>query len=169
MSDRLPVHLDPVSMAAKGREIAGSMPVEAFERLADALHSRTGELEVSLRFGRTEAGRDVLQGRVTGELELVCQRCLAPYGLPVDIALDLVLVESEAEAETLPEEQDALVVGGRRSMHTVDMVEDDLILALPLVPRCGRGSACVAAVEILDSDAIETETGRQQPFAGLDG
>jgi len=169
MSDRLPVHLDPVSLAARNREVTGSLPVAAFDRLAAALHSREGVLEVKLRFGRSDDGRNTLSGHVAGSLQLVCQRCLAPYAMPLDIDLDLVLVESEAEAETLPEEQDALVVGASRSVHTVDMIEDDLILALPLVPRCGRGSACVAAVELLDSESMEAEAGRQRPFTDLDG
>jgi len=169
MSERFPVHLDAVSLAEKGREIAGFVPVEAFERLAGSLHSRTGRIEVLLRFARDEAGRARLRGHLTGALELVCERCLAPYEMPIEIDLDLVLVDSEAAAESLPEEQDALVVGGRRSMHTVDMIEDDLILALPLVPRCARGSGCVTAVETIESEDAEAAAVRQRPFADLDG
>ena len=171
MSDRLPVHLDPVALADRGRELHGHVPIESFNRLADALHSREGELDVALGFRRDADGRRTLAGRIRGALQLTCQRCLAPYALDVDIELDLVLVESEAQAETLPEEQDALVIGDQRSMHTVDMIEDDLILALPIVPRCGDEAACHPAVELLDSEAIEAggEDGveRQRPFAGL--
>lgn len=169
MSERLPVHVDPVALAEKGRAIDGHVPVEAFRRLAGWLHASEGVLEVALRFGRDEAGRHVLEGRLRGELELLCQRCLAPYRLPVDLELALVLVDSEAAADSLPEELDALVVDAQRSMHTVDMIEDDLILALPLVPRCERGAACVPAVELLDSEEIETAAASQRPFAGLDG
>ncbi|MDZ7748570.1 MAG: YceD family protein [Halofilum sp. (in: g-proteobacteria)] len=170
MSDRLPVHLDPVALADRGRALAGHVPIESFERLADALHSREGTLEAELAFGHDDAGRRVLHGRLRGALELVCQRCLAPYPLAVDVDVALVLVENEAEADTLPDELDALVVGTRRSMHTVDMLEDDLILELPIVPRCNDAAACRPAVELLDSEAIEAgeEAPRQRPFAGLD-
>lgn len=169
MSDRLPVHVDPVSLAAKGRAIGGCVPVAAFRRLAGWLHASEGALDVSLRFGRDDAGRDVVTGRLRGELELLCQRCLAPYRLPMDVQLALVLVASEAEANALPDELDALVVDAQRSMHTVDMIEDDLILALPLVPRCERAGECVPAVELLDSEAIEEAAGQQRPFTDLDG
>lgn len=168
MSERLPVHVDPVSLAEKGRAIDGYVPVEAFRRLAGWLHASEGVLDVSLRFGRDEAGRDVVAGRIRGELELLCQRCLAPYRLPVDVELGLVLVASEAAANLLPDELDALVVDAQRSMHTVDMIEDDLILALPLVPRCERVGDCVPAVELLDSEAIEAAAGQQRPFTDLD-
>lgn len=169
MSDRLPVHVDPVSLAEKGRAIEGHVPVEAFRRLAGWLHTSEGALDVALRFGRDDAGRHVVAGRLRGELELLCQRCLAPYRLPVDVQLALVLVASEAAANALPDELDALVVDAQRSMHTVDMIEDDLILALPLVPRCERGGDCVPAVELLDSEAIEDTAGQQRPFSDLDG
>lgn len=171
MSDRLPVHLDPVALADRGRELSGRVPVESFERLADALHSREGDLEATLQFGRDGDGQRTLRGRIRATLELVCQRCLAPYALEVDLDLDLVLVASEAEAETLPQEQDAVVVGDQRAMHTVDMLEDDVILALPLVPRCGDPEACRPAAELLDSEAIgaggDMGVERQRPFAGL--
>ena len=169
MSDRLPVHLDPLALADRGREVSGSLPIESFERLGPSLHSREGALDATLRFGRDDAGRRVLDGRVRGTLRLVCQRCLEPYAVPVDLELALVLVDSEAEAETLPEELDALVVGSARSMHTVDMLEDDLILALPIVPRCTDEAGCVPAVELLDSEAVEADgaPAGQRPFAGL--
>lgn len=169
MSERLPVHVDPVALAEKGRAIDGRLPVDAFRRLAGWLHSSEGALEASLRFGRDDAGRHVLEGRLRGELELLCQRCLTPYWLPVDLELALVLVASEAAADALPEELDALIVDAQRSMHTVDMIEDDLILALPLVPRCERAEECVPAVELLDSEAIEAAAAKQRPFEGLDG
>lgn len=169
MSDRLPVHVDPMSLADKGRAIDGRVPVAAFRRLAGWLHASEGALEVSLRFGRDDAGRQVVTGRLRGELELLCQRCLVPYRLPVDMQLALVLVASEAAANALPDELDALVVDAQRSMHTVDMIEDDLILALPLVPRCERGDGCVPAVELLDSEAIEEAAGQRRPFTDLDG
>lgn len=170
MSERLPVHLDPVNLADRGREVAGIVPIAAFERLAPSLHSREGELDAVLRFGQDDAGRRTLHARVTGALELVCQRCLAPCELEVDADMAVVLVESEAEAEALPEELDALIVGGQRSMHTVDMIEDELILGLPLVPRCADDAVCRPAVELLDSEALESggQAGeRQRPFEGL--
>lgn len=169
MSDRLPVHVDPVSLAEKGRAIEGDVPVEAFRRLAGWLHASEGALTVSLRFGRDDAGRHVVQGRIRGTLELLCQRCLVPYRLPVDLEPTLVLVTSEAAADALPGDLDALVVDARRSMHTVDMIEDELILALPLVPRCERAGECAPAVELLDSEALEAAAGHQRPFTDLDG
>lgn len=169
MSQRLPVHIEPVGAADRGRELHGHMPVSAFERLGHWLHSHEGELDVSLHFGRGASGRRTLRAEVEGDLELVCERCLSPFGLHLDLSVELTLVDSEAEAKTLPADAEPLVLSDTRSMHTTDMIEDDLILALPVVPRCERAD-CHAAVRVLDSEEAErdADTGRQRPFADLD-
>ncbi|MDX1608759.1 MAG: YceD family protein [Halofilum sp. (in: g-proteobacteria)] len=155
MSGRLPVHLDPLSLAERGRVIEGSVPIAAFKRLAPSLHRDRGDIAVTLRFERDTGGRHVLHGELDGQLELVCQRCLTPFALPIGRTFDVVLVESLAAADLLPEELEPLVVDERRSMHTVDLLEDELILALPIVPRCGDGGpGCETAVEVLASEDL---------------
>lgn len=153
MSGRLPVHLDPLALAERERVIEGHVPVSAFRRLGAWLHADEGDIQATLRFGRDAAGRHVLRGEFRGQLELVCQRCLSPFALPIEHELDLVLVESLAAADLLPEGLEPLVVDERQSMHTVDLLEDELILALPLVPRCSdSGRECHAVVELLVSE-----------------
>lgn len=160
MSGRLPVQVDPLDLADKRREIEGDLPVSTLRRLGGWLHSDEGMIAVRLRFGRDEGGRRVMQGRLDGELQLVCQRCLAPFALPIGRPLDLVLVETEAEAGLVPEELEPLVVGEKRGVHTVDLLEDELILALPLVPRCGDfGHACEPATELLASEGVSRTPG----------
>ena len=81
--------------------------------------------------------------------------------LPVEARpLDLYAALAEAEAGLVPEELDPLVVGEQRGIHTIDLVEDELILALPLVPRCGDyGNACEPATELLVSEGTTREPG----------
>jgi uncharacterized protein len=169
MSERLPVHVDPVTLADRGREMAGTVPVSAFRRFSHWLASTEGEFTVELQFGRDEQRRRVVTGRIRGQPLLACQRCLTHFGFDLDLPIGLVLVESEAEADTLPDEVDAVVMSESASMHTVDMIEDDLILALPLVPKCPDEAACTPGVELFDSDEIDQHgDGRQRPFADLD-
>lgn len=143
-----------MELADQGRVLEGSLPVAAFRRLGAWLHADRGTIEAILRFERGAGGRRILRGSLHGELDLTCQRCLAVFALPIDRELELVLVESEAAADLLPEELEPLVVDERRAMHTVDLLEDELILALPLVPRCAHGGRpeCTAAVELLVSE-----------------
>lgn len=169
MSERLPVHVDPLILADRGRALSGTVPVSACKRLVHWLDSGEGEFAAELQFGRDENQRRVLTGRVRGRVMLTCQRCLGAYALDLDLPIGVVLVDSEAEAETLPEEVDALVVGDGATMHTVDMIEDDLILALPLIAKCPDASDCAPAVEVFDSERMSgQDAGTQRPFADLD-
>jgi len=169
MVDRLPVELDPALLARRGRALHGHVPVRDFHRLAHWLADTAGELRFELDFGRDDHGRPCLRGHARGEVWLECQRCLAAYPLPLDRRFDLVLVVDEAEAAALPEEIDAVVMGESRETRLVDLVEDELILALPLIPRCEVATDCRPGAALLDSDEVlagEQEP-RQQPFADL--
>lgn len=169
MSERLPIHVDPVKFADRGRSMTGALPISACRRLLEWLESDAGDLTVELQFGLDQSGRRILTGRVTGTLRLTCQRCLHGFDLDLDLPVGLVLVESEAEAEMLPDEIDALVVGERASMHTVDMLEDDLILALPLIPKCPDTGMCTPAAELFDSEQLQgQDKGAWRPFSDLD-
>jgi uncharacterized protein len=164
------VHVDPLILADRGRSIAGALPLSACRRLGFWLESSDGDLSVELQFGRDEGRRRVFTGRVTGSLRLSCQRCLQAFDLPLDLPLGAVLVTSEAEADTLPEDVEAVVVDEGADMHTVDIVEDDLILALPLVPKCPETATCEPAVPVFDSEEIERQDeAAQRPFADLGG
>lgn len=171
MSEPLPVQLDAATLADRGRSLSGELPVTAFRRLGQWLRTTEGRLAFELVFDRDDHGRRRLRARVRGSLDLQCERCLAGYALPLEHDFALVLIDSEAEADTLPEEIDAVVLPGTRSMHTVDLLEDELILALPLVPRCETVRPCRPAAELLDSgEVLGGDTGpRQQPFGDLAG
>jgi uncharacterized protein len=84
---------------------------------------------------------------VRARLTLQCQRCLEPFVLTLDEPVALVLVESFAEMERVPE--GTAIPGGppRAGGGTgtlLDVVEEQLLLALPQVPRHPEG-ACAPA------------------------
>jgi uncharacterized protein len=167
MSDRLPERLDPIRLADQGAELAGQVAFSTMKRLAASLHSTEGAAQVQLTLGVDPQWRvRYLRGRIRAELDLVCQRCLNPMRLSVDLAVSLGLVESEAEGERLPEQYDPLIVE-RGLMELSEVIEDELILALPIVAL--HAGQC--------TDRLPTEAGlgaagggaeRPSPFAVLD-
>lgn len=77
---------------------------------------------------------------VEGAVTLICQRCLENYSQPLAGLSRFVLVDSEAEADALFEETgeddaapEPLVAA--RPVDALELMEDELLLALPLVPR----------------------------------
>jgi len=154
--------VDGLKFAADGGRLSGKLALSGLPRLFDVLTTREGWLSCALS-GEREAGADgrmrsVLRLVVTGRLGLRCQRCLADVCFDCAIDSRLLLVpEGEAwpEDEMDSDEYDALPVDGALSVR--DLVEEEVLLALPLVPR---------HVDCLPPGGMEQESG-PSPFAAL--
>jgi uncharacterized protein len=155
----LPV-IDGFEFASAGASKEGDWPLADFPRLRDLLASDSGEVHYRIEGVRDERGRPGLRVRVRGTLQLRCQRCLEAMALEVDTDETLVLAASVAEIHAEPADASApdRVVAGRE-MPVRDLVEDELILAVPYAPR---HESCTARPA---PDAQE----KSSPFAGLRG
>lgn len=66
-------------------------------------------------------------------MELTCQRCLDPIRVPVAIDAELQLAETVREISEADDEIDRVLAS--RRMDVASLVEDEVILALPMAPR----------------------------------
>ncbi|MBI1943631.1 MAG: DUF177 domain-containing protein [Betaproteobacteria bacterium] len=156
---RQPV-IDGLEFARTGSKLQGVWPVADFPRLRDALHADAGSLRYEIEGVPEEQGRPTLRLRVDGALQLVCQRCLGALELPlrIDVSLQLAATQAEIDAEPLAAEGPERIVAGRE-MPVHDLIEDELLLAIPIAPRherCGGREAVAARAT-------------NSPFAGLRG
>jgi uncharacterized protein len=166
MPEALPVELDPFRHAGLGSRFAGRYPVRQMPRLASMLADEDGEVEVELEFGRDERGLALVSGRVAAHLSVTCQRCLdiMPISLRTDIHLGIV--HGEDEAGHLPEGLDPLVVPAGL-LRPREMVEDEIILAMPLVPRHPDEAGCQPHGDWDEADEQAGAERAEGPFAVL--
>jgi uncharacterized protein len=134
MSVTLPAVIDAWRMVSARRQFEGSLPLSAFKRLRDSLVDAEGECRYALEFGRDAGNQPFVEVRVDAELPLQCQRTLERYLHRVRLVQQLGLITSEAQEDALPEQMEPLLVPESGEMHPADMIEDELILALPVVP-----------------------------------
>jgi uncharacterized protein len=144
MLDCLPESIEPVGLADVGRSFRGEIAVGALQRLRPLLADADGVLKVSLEFRRDERRIRVLQGTLTGEIRLVCQRCLRPVVHPLQLEFSLGIVTQEAEIDLLPAGYEPLLVSGE-PLNTVEVVEDEVLLVIPTVPLHTADPACSLA------------------------
>lgn len=121
-------------MCDRRRVVAGRLALAAFPRLAPLLASTSGEAAYELAFSRDAEGRAVIDCRVDAELALICQRCLAAMTRPVQARSRVAIVVGLDESADLPDGVEPLLVEDG-VMTPTDLVEDELLLALPAVPR----------------------------------
>ena len=129
--------IDGLQFAGAALEKRGLVQMQELLRLAQMQGSTEG-LEYHLRGGSTGNGRPCLRISVRGCVQLPCQRCLDP--LPVAIAVDAELQLAESLREISEADDDIDRVLASRRMDVGQLVEDEVILALPMVPRhaaCG--------------------------------
>ncbi|NGY06808.1 YceD family protein [Solimonas terrae] len=143
---------------------SGHVPLGSLERLREVLADDVGELQVELHAHKSP-GRELLQGTIDGELVLSCQRCDARIAWPLHVDVDLRLVHTEEEEQAVLHETDPYRVQDDR-LPLREIVEDEILLALPMLPRC---ESCENAVQASttpkgDEDAVRREV---NPFAAL--
>lgn len=159
--------IDGLEFARARAKLAGAWPVAEFPRLRDVLRTEAGSLRYELEGLPQAQGRPALLLRVQGTLELTCQRCLGAlvFPLQVDSLLRLAATQSEVDAEPLEADGPESIVAGRE-MAVKAMVEDEVLLAIPIAPRheaCGGGRRADLPL------APEAAGAGKSPFAGLRG
>lgn len=149
------VIIDSLEFAEKSREIRGTIAHPDLPRLADMLAPGDGALSYVLKGNVDVRGKPALVLNVKGVLGLLCQRCLKPLEFRVDTVTRFVLVPDEAMLpEQEEEEDDADYIVADPHLDVLSLVEDEVLLALPLAPlhddaNCNR--AVTAAHEEKES------------------
>ena len=165
MSGALPPSLDLARAARQTYGLQGRLPVKSLPRLSAALASDAGEVQVALEAGVDPARRVTVTGSIDAELELQCQRCLEPVRLAVHAEPHLAWVKSDEQLAALPEEYEPLL-SADGDVDLKELVAEELLLALPLVPKHEGDTACGGFTEPAERPAEDGEV-RKNPFAEL--
>ncbi len=163
MNTGLPETVDAWRMVQARRSFQGILPLAALPRLRDSLAATDGEVVFEIEFGKDDLGIAYVSVRADTALPLTCQRTLEPFTLPVHVDTRLGLIVREADEAALPGGYEPLLTRDGL-LCLADVIEDELILALPVVPvKPGAVHAAQAWGEV---DAVETAI-EPNPFAVL--
>ncbi len=128
--------IDGISFTKKSESLQGKIAVSSLERLRDDLASSQGEIEFRLQGEMDGQQRHSLTLSISGRVMLTCQRCLADMAHSLNLTSRLVLVARESELPDLNDEDDQIdVVLASTKMNILDLLEDEIILALPVAPK----------------------------------
>jgi len=135
MRQQIPKEIDPFRFANNGRQLEGELKLADMARLSESLFDNSGVVKVSMQFDVDQTGTPNLHGRFETTLLLTCERCMQALEFPVTIDTWLGLVRHEKLAESLAEQYEPWVIEDTDLVDPATVVEDELILALPLVPK----------------------------------
>ncbi|MBO0940847.1 DUF177 domain-containing protein [Acidovorax temperans] len=167
-----PDRLDIKAFAQAGGHLSGHDSLLKYERLAQEAKGLHPDLLVDWKAAseiRPEAGgpgQIWLHLSVHASFPMECQRCLTPVDVPLDVERSFRFVADEATAEALDEECDEDLLALSREFDLRELIEDELLMALPVVPR---HEECPTSVPLASSDddfeAASSE--KPNPFAAL--
>jgi uncharacterized protein len=187
--------IDPWRACGRGLSFSGVVALDEMPRLAEAVlglgrvaeqkgygddatagggldaSTADGAARYELRFERDRQGIAIVTGRVRALMRLQCQRCLGAVEIPLDIPIELALIRRDEDALDLPDHLDPWLVTDER-LNLVEVVEEELLLAIPAIPRHSRACGAASGSDALqpspgDADAEQHE--RRRPFAVLAG
>lgn len=154
-------------MVSSRRSFSGRLPVQSLSRLCETLADRCGEVTYALDFGCDERQVNYVDVRAEAALQLICQRSLQPFTFPVKVSMRLGMIRQEPEEAGLPPGYEALLVPSDGRVNPADLIEEELLLAMPLVAVNPDSNADPAAASWdVDPPADSTE---ENPFAVLRG
>lgn len=136
-----PGRLDVAAFASDAGELHGGRPVRSFSRLADVVPPEAPDTGAQWRIRGALRRPNAVDPEVWLSLDaqapvwMTCQRCLQPVEVPVHVERALRFVRGDDEAARLDAETDDDVLPLEGSIDVAELVEDELLLALPLVPR----------------------------------
>jgi len=152
--------VDPLAEARACFDV--ELPLTELPRVRPLLAEPAGLARGRVCFDRVR-GLAVADVQVAATPRLRCERCLGPMQWPVSASGRVALVADAAEADRAPAELETVLAPEHR-LAVRDLLEEELLLALPLVPR--HADAC-AAQGAAPSDAQAGDEKRQRPFADL--
>lgn len=128
--------LDSLEFARSGGALERRVGLDELPRLAELLSTTEGFLSVRLEGWRDNEGKSWLQLDIAGEPVLCCQRCLGGVKFPLGFKSRLQLI---APGEDWPDDDladdSADAIAGERALAVLSLIEDEVLLALPIAPR----------------------------------
>ncbi|GKT22252.1 YceD family protein [Acidovorax sp. SUPP3334] len=167
-----PQRLDVKAFAQAGGHLSGHDSLLKYERLAQEAKGLHPDLIVDwqadgeLRSTHGIGGQIWLRLVARAAFPMTCQRCLGPVDVPLEVEREFRFVADEATAEALDDESDEDLLALSREFNLRELIEDELLMALPLVPRHDECPAPVP-MESTDEDFEEASAQKPNPFAAL--
>ena len=167
-----PTRLDVEAFAKDGGSLEGEWPLASLGRLIETVHPDALPTREDVATWRAEGESRPVRGgppqvwlhvKAAARVSLVCQRCLGPVQVPLETERSFHFVPGEDAAAQIDADSEDDFLALNRSLDLRELVEDELLLALPLVPRHDE---CPQPLPMPDADELEEEP-TPSPFAAL--
>ena len=138
---QLPKTLDPIKHAKLNAQFSGELLLNNLPRLQEICDQKNNLAEIELQFAQDKSKIYFIAGKIKAHLNLICQRCNEPMNYEIDISFLLSPVVSDERAAKLPEMYEPVFMQDEL-ISVYEMIEDEILLALPMVSKHESSGQC---------------------------
>ena len=170
----LPIRFDPQNFADHSTELHGLVAAKAMKRLQANVISLESMVTVKLQFSRGLYGYPLAIGNAHTIVSTKCERCLEQMKISLNPDIHILI---KPESEKLPDDSESVEDSpdfheyDGKTLELSDLIEEELLLTLPLVPKHEDISLCnqdMVAWLASDEEQIESPAEKaDNPFAIL--
>lgn len=153
--------VDSAAFAREVGQLRGQVPVASLTRLQDAVADDTGAVQYVVDGFIDDQGKPALKLSVSGDLRLVCQRCLGPVDFRLDSQRTFQLLPQDVSlGDPADEAEDVEQIHADPKLDVIQMVEDEAILSLPMATSHEAGQCEAPQAGVADA-------AQRSPFSKL--
>ena len=166
MVKRAPSRFNPDLLAREDVRFEAELPLSQFPRLSELLLENQANLVANFDVHERKSHR-VVRGSLSFEAVMQCQRCMEPFSSVIQANFELVCVNTQDEANALPDALDPVVLDENGQLHLVDLLEEDALLQLPDIPKHENDASCQPDEHSFGEIQNTEETQKPNPFGAL--
>ena len=164
---KLPLTIDPHKDAQRRMDYEGCIPSSLLSRLGESVSNVLSDAQVTLSLYVDPQILTVIKGTAQVEVELECQRCGNPFSQTVDCSFCFSPVKNLEQIDDLPEIYEPVELNEFGEVNLLEMIEDEFIISLPLVPMHNSEHCEVSVAEQVFGELPEELAKKPNPFAVL--
>ena len=164
---KLPLTIDPHKDAQRRMDYEGYIPSSLLSRLGESVSNVLSDAQVTLSLYVDPQKLTVIKGTAQVEVELECQRCGNPFSQTVDCSFCFSPVKNLEQIDDLPEIYEPVELNEFGEVNLLEMIEDEFIISLPLVPMHNSEHCEVSVAEQVFGKLPEELAKKPNPFAVL--
>ncbi|GAB3292386.1 23S rRNA accumulation protein YceD [Pseudidiomarina andamanensis] len=164
---RVPITVDPVKSAGKQLTYIGIVPGKSLVRLQELLLEACPDIDVSLNFDIDEQGIKRIRGEAQVTVQASCERCGDPMTVPLQSTFIYAPLTRRQTATDMPEEYEPIELDELGEVNLHELVEDELILAMPVVVKHDERECRVDSNAMKWGVIDDSPEAKDNPFAVL--
>ena len=160
LSNSLPAQLKLFNFAKKEVSLSGQYQISDLPRISEIASNKTDKININLSFYLDNDKTPCIDGIISLDIVLICQRCLEELNISLKVRLNLAFVRNEKQDEELDSNYE-IYVTEEDELATHDLISDEILLSIPMVPT--HDYDCIK--EINGQEIVEEKS--ENPFAIL--